>query len=406
MITTRQDSRMSNSNDEHELANERTHTRTRSQDDSDIEIEQSSSQLTLRSSREDSRRSLSLRHATSRQDENSDRTQREETRNHSIFIANLDESTLFQSLSQIDNLSREQIENRLYYWKSLVDFEILDKFNRKRSRNDFVDTKKTIKRINIKLLDAKQLYITQNWSIYRIFVQTRENDRRVNQRSAKEILSIAETYLISHERDLWDFVVREDFETYNWESFKKFLEKRLENLEWRNENNWSRLLRAHKRREKDDYAWYQRFDQMIREIESEIDSIEFIFLYHLFRLRFDKAMQNKLSERRDIIKKTSRELLILTIRLRLMIDDSRDKIDDKESANRLIFKSTRDKQARAKNYVKKKSNLNSERDFFAKRSEKRMSDAEKKSLKREKKCFVCKQERHMIKDCSQKSQKK
>ena len=64
-------------------------------------------------------------------------------------------------------------------------------------------------------------------------------------------------------------------------------------------------------------------------------------------------MQTKLTKSRDLSKKTSRKLYVLTTRLRSVVNDQ--KIKSEKAASRDVFKFTRDQSRKTQNYVRDKS---------------------------------------------------
>src|SRR5690625_2524907 len=126
---------------------------------------------------------------------------------------------------------------------------------------------------------------------------------------------------------------------------------------------------------------------MTKEIDAKIEDINSVFFYHVFHLSFEQSMQTKLTESRDSSKKTSRKLYVLTTRLRSVVNDQ--KIKSERAASRDVFKLTRDQSRKTQNYVRNKSKSKTD-DIKLKRDksqDRRLTDAERETLRKNKKCF-------------------
>ena len=79
-------------------------------------------------------------------------------------------------------------------------------------------------------------------------------------------------------------------------------------------------------------------------------------------------------------------------------------IKNEKAASKNIFKFTCNQLQKTQDYVKNRSRSKTD-DVKLKRDknqDRHLTDTEQETLKKNKKCFLCKQEEHMIRDCSQK----
>ncbi|EAS30246.3 uncharacterized protein CIMG_13627 [Coccidioides immitis RS] len=245
-------------------------------------------------------------------------------------------------------------------------------------------------------LQHTKLYQTGTYKEYRRFTSNIESIRDASGLNNEETLAYALIGLDYIESELWGVYREQNPLKNNWNGLKEFLHMRLGDPTNRTRKSWRALFSLRKSPDETDYAYHRRFLERTLEIGEEFEDLAKL-KKNLFIWSLDKPMRTKLDEQLEIPDDID-DIVALATRLRPSVSVAYAK-------NAPHAKPTNPVGSARRGMKTNDSRLPMDKRSQPQRPVREMGKdliKDREALRKDGKCFECRQKGHLARDCPKK----